>query len=61
MQVQQLFDPGSTTCSYLIWDEATREAALIDPVQDQLVRDTLARYPDFAAFDALLEDLQCAP
>jgi glyoxylase-like metal-dependent hydrolase (beta-lactamase superfamily II) len=39
MQLQQLYDPGSTTCSYLIWDEATREAALIDPVQDQLVRD----------------------
>lgn len=38
MQLQQLYDPGSTTCSYLIWDEATREAAIIDPVQDQLVR-----------------------
>ncbi len=25
------------------------------------VRDTLTRYPEFAAFDALLEDLQCAP
>lgn len=39
MQLQQLHDPGSTTCSYLIWDEATREAAIIDPVQDQLARD----------------------
>jgi glyoxylase-like metal-dependent hydrolase (beta-lactamase superfamily II) len=39
MQVQQLFDPGSTTCSYLIWDATTREAAIIDPVQDQLARD----------------------
>ena len=39
MQVQQLYDPGSTTCSYLIWDAATREAAIIDPVQDQLARD----------------------
>jgi sulfur dioxygenase len=39
MQLQQLHDPRSTTCSYLIWDEATREAAIIDPVQDQLARD----------------------
>ena len=39
MQLQQLHDPGSTTCSYLIWDEVTREAAIIDPVQDQLARD----------------------
>jgi sulfur dioxygenase len=39
MQLQQLHDPVSTTCSYLIWDEATREAAIIDPVQDQLARD----------------------
>jgi sulfur dioxygenase len=36
MQLQQLHDPVSSTCSYLLWDEATREAALIDPVQEQL-------------------------
>ena len=39
MQLQQLHDPGSSTCSYLIWDEFTNEAALIDPVLDQLARD----------------------
>jgi glyoxylase-like metal-dependent hydrolase (beta-lactamase superfamily II) len=39
MQLQQLHDPGSSTCSYLIWDESTGEAALIDPVLDQLARD----------------------
>ena len=39
MQLQQLHDPRSSTCSYLIWDAATNEAALIDPVQEQLARD----------------------
>ena len=39
MQLQQLHDPSSSTCSYLLWDEQTRDAAIIDPVQDQLLRD----------------------
>lgn len=40
MKLEQLFDPGSSTCSYLLWDETTREAALIDPVVEQVARDT---------------------
>lgn len=39
LRVRQLFDPGSSTYTYLVWDEATREAALIDPVREQLDRD----------------------
>ena len=39
MQVEQLFEPGSSTYSYLLWDEHTREAALIDPVREQVGRD----------------------
>jgi glyoxylase-like metal-dependent hydrolase (beta-lactamase superfamily II) len=39
MEVHQLFDPKSSSYSYLLWDGATREAALIDPVQDQVSRD----------------------
>jgi len=39
MEVHQLFDPGSSTYSYLLWDPASREAVLIDPVQDQVTRD----------------------
>jgi len=39
METRQLFDPASYTYSYLIWDSASREAALIDPVQEQVVRD----------------------
>ncbi len=39
MEVRQLFDPGSSTYSYLLWDPASREAVLIDPVQDQITRD----------------------
>jgi glyoxylase-like metal-dependent hydrolase (beta-lactamase superfamily II) len=37
--IRQLYDPGSHTCSYLIWDRASREAAMIDPVLDHSRRD----------------------
>ena len=40
MRVEQLFDPASSTYSYLVWDPDSREAALIDPVQEQTGRDT---------------------
>ena len=40
MRVEQLFDPDSSTFSYLVWDPDSREAALIDPVQEQAGRDT---------------------
>jgi sulfur dioxygenase len=39
MKIRQLFDPESSTYSYLVWDADTREAALIDPVQEQVNRD----------------------
>jgi glyoxylase-like metal-dependent hydrolase (beta-lactamase superfamily II) len=39
MLSEQLFDPASSTFTYLLVDEATREAALIDPVREQLERD----------------------
>jgi len=35
----QLFDPASSSYTYLIYDEASREAVIIDPVDDQLARD----------------------
>lgn len=40
MRVEQLFDSASSTYSYLVWDPDSREAALIDPVQEQAGRDT---------------------
>jgi len=40
MESRQLFDPESSTYSYLVWDTASREAVLIDPVYEQLERDT---------------------
>ena len=40
MEIRQLFDLQSSTFSYLVWDRESLEAALIDPVQDQLKRDT---------------------
>ena len=44
MLFRQLFDSESSTFTYLLADEATREAALIDPVREQLQRDlTLLR------------------
>lgn len=39
MLVRQLFDQDSFTYTYLLADEVTREAALIDPVREQLARD----------------------
>jgi glyoxylase-like metal-dependent hydrolase (beta-lactamase superfamily II) len=39
MQVCQLYDPSSSTCSYLVWDTDSREAALIDPVNEHSSRD----------------------
>jgi glyoxylase-like metal-dependent hydrolase (beta-lactamase superfamily II) len=39
MEIRQLFDPESSSYSYLVWDTDSRSAALIDPVQDQVERD----------------------
>ena len=39
MEIRQLFDPESSSFSYLVWDTESRSAALIDPVQDQVQRD----------------------
>src|SRR5438045_8587036 len=36
---RQLFDPQSSTYTYLLADPATREAVLIDPVFEQARRD----------------------
>ncbi len=36
---RQLFDPESSTYTYLLADSESREALLIDPVRDQLERD----------------------
>jgi glyoxylase-like metal-dependent hydrolase (beta-lactamase superfamily II)/rhodanese-related sulfurtransferase len=42
----QLFDPASSTYTYILFDETTREAVIIDPVDVQLERDlaTLRQY-----------------
>ncbi|MDY7229073.1 MBL fold metallo-hydrolase [Hyalangium rubrum] len=39
MLFRQLFDPESSTYTYLVADPTTRQAALIDPVLEQLERD----------------------
>lgn len=39
MLFRQLFDPGSSTYTYLVADAASRDAALIDPVLEQVTRD----------------------
>ena len=46
MQPLQLFDPASSTYTYLVFCEETREAVIIDPVDEQLERDlaTLRQY-----------------
>ena len=39
MIFRQLFDPETSTYTYLLADDATREAVLIDPVREQVARD----------------------
>ena len=39
MQPIQLFDPASSSYTYVLVDEDTREAVIIDPVDEQLERD----------------------
>jgi len=41
MFVRQLFDRETSTYTYLLADEATSEAAIIDPVKEQFERDVL--------------------
>ncbi len=40
MKLEQLFDAATGTYSYLLWEEKTKEAALIDSVLEQVDRDT---------------------
>jgi glyoxylase-like metal-dependent hydrolase (beta-lactamase superfamily II)/rhodanese-related sulfurtransferase len=46
MQPLQLFDPASSTYTYILFCEDTREALIIDPVDEQVERDlaTLRQY-----------------
>lgn len=54
MLFRQLLDPASSTYTYLLADEETREAVIIDPVLDQLDRDTqLVRELDLRLLYAL--------
>ncbi len=39
LQPIQLLDPASGTCTYLLFDPQSREAVIIDPVDEQLPRD----------------------
>ena len=39
MKPIQLFDPASSTYTYVLFDQATREALIIDPVDEQIERD----------------------
>ena len=46
MRPLQLFDPASSTYTYVLFDETTRDALIIDPVDEQMERDlaTLRQY-----------------
>jgi sulfur dioxygenase len=39
MNIRQLFDHGSSTYTYLLWDSVSLEAVIIDPVREQSERD----------------------
>ena len=49
--IQAFFDPATNTVSYLVWDPATREAAIVDPVLDW---DNRSGEADTASADAIL-------
>lgn len=40
MKTRQLFDKDTWTYTYIVWDEETREAAIIDSVKEQFERDS---------------------
>ncbi len=40
MLFRQLLDPDTSTYTYLLGDETTHEALIIDPVREQIARDT---------------------
>lgn len=46
MKPIQLFDPASSSYTYVLFDQSTRDAVIIDPVDEQLERDlaTLREY-----------------
>ena len=39
IQLSQLFDYNTWTFTYLLWDQKSKEALLIDPVIEQVERD----------------------
>ena len=39
IEQRQLFDNESSTYTYLVWDDVSRDAVLIDPVLDRVTRD----------------------
>jgi len=39
MEIKQLFDPATSTYTYLLWDVESKQAALIDSVKEQVERD----------------------
>ncbi len=39
MKPLQLFDPASSTYTYVLFDQTTRDAVIIDPVDEQIERD----------------------
>jgi sulfur dioxygenase len=55
MHIRQLFDQASCAFSYLLIDEASRRAALIDPVLDQLDRDLTLLHELHADLQYVLE------
>lgn len=59
MQPIQLFDPASSTYTYIVFDETTRDAVIIDPVLDfdpangRIWRESLDRVDAFVASERL--------
>lgn len=55
LELKAFFDPATSTVTYLVWDRATREAAVIDPVLDYEPRRAVV---STASADALMKAIE---
>ena len=55
MQIKHYFDPATWTLTYLVWDEDTLDAVIIDPVLDY---DPLAVSVSNTSSDAVIADVR---
>lgn len=61
MRVQEFFDKATSTLTYVVWDETTRDAVVIDPVLDYDPGASTVTEDSVAKVAAFLENAKLAP